>query len=94
MSWGGIPILSPTGELWVNKVRILGLTKVKNGVIFAIEDYLYADALAEHLDSNKKKKKEKENEVQKLGVLSLLHKSREFFWLGWHQSCELKGCID
>ena len=54
------------GEIWVNSVRILGLTKVKNGVIFAIEDYLYADALAEHLDSNKKKKKkkkEKENEV-------------------------------
>ena len=56
----------------MNSVRILGLTKVDNGVIFAIEDYLYADALAEHLDSNsKKKKKEKENEVHKWGMMCI-----------------------
>ena len=54
----------------MNSVRILGLTKVKNGVIFAIEDYLYADALSEHLDSNKKKK-EKENEVPYQDIKSL-----------------------
>ena len=55
-------------------MRIVGLTKVKNGVIFAIEDYLYADALAEHLDSGKKRKKKKEkkeNEVQRLHYLWL-----------------------
>ena len=52
------------GELWVNSVRIVGLTKVKNGVIFAIEDYLYADALAEHLDSGNKKKKKKEKKKE------------------------------
>ena len=41
-------------------------------MIFAIEDYLYADALAEHLDSNnKKKKKEKENEVHKWGMMCI-----------------------
>ena len=57
-------------------MRILGLTKVRNGVIFAIEDYLYADALAEHLDSGsskkkKKKDKKKENEVNNHRIRSL-----------------------
>ncbi len=42
--------------MWVNNVRIVGLTKVKNGIIFAVEDYLYSENLKEHLNSSKKKK--------------------------------------
>lgn len=35
------------GELWVNNVQIIGWTKVDNGIVLALEDYLYTEHIEE-----------------------------------------------
>lgn len=35
--------------MWVNNVKIVGWTKVNNGVIFAVEDYLFTEHIGQHL---------------------------------------------
>jgi hypothetical protein len=52
-----------SGEVWVNNVRIVGLTKVKNGVIYAVEDYLFTEHLTEHLKSINSPRRDEESEV-------------------------------
>lgn len=37
------------GELWVNEAKIIGWTKVKNGVIFAVDDYLFTKDIKDKL---------------------------------------------
>ena len=51
----------PPGELWANDAKIVGWTPVENGIIYAIDKYLFTkDAKAD----KKKKKAEKDKQAE------------------------------
>ena len=53
------------GELWVNDVQIIGWTKVRNGVVFALSDYLYTEHIEPSLQAIPRdyKKQQMSNEI-------------------------------
>ncbi|TRY61331.1 hypothetical protein TCAL_01493 [Tigriopus californicus] len=63
---GGLPLkfkIDKNGELWVNEAKIIGWTKVKNGVIFAVDDYLFTKDIKDKLDKDASSEEVLNNEI-------------------------------
>eukprot|EP00095_Tigriopus_kingsejongensis_P006427 maker-scaffold469_size162558-snap-gene-0.30 protein:Tk06427 transcript:maker-scaffold469_size162558-snap-gene-0.30-mRNA-1 annotation:"hypothetical protein DAPPUDRAFT_309902" len=63
---GGLPLkfkIDKNGELWVNEAKIIGWTQVKNGIIYAVDDYLFTKDLKSTDDVTKPLSEAIDNEI-------------------------------
>ena len=72
------------GEAWVNNVKILGWSQVKNGIIISIEDFLFTEHIDPDLISFPR---ELENEVDgnepRPKIINKMYKNGEGILIIW-----------